>query len=319
MKPMFRIARRCAFWFSLTAVFLTPVHARTYRDLTNVDGKVLRHVELVDLTDDNILKVRIDLKDYQLPLDKLSKEDRKWLEKWNADKKGIKLVPKLDPDAGYTREIFADDFSGSAFGPKWGHYKSGSVLKDGVLVGITLNPADHNGVDSIRIDPEKDLEVAVKFRFTSEKAKGFNVWFDDKDYKGSHAGHICSVSLSHGPSDTAPGSITISDAKTGGMDNKFYDKKKNAPESLTEEEKKFLASKVTSIPTKLTMQDWHKLVIRTSGDKAEVAIDDVMVGSFQSEGIAHETKSVISLTTNTDDVHYDDFSIKGIGTVLAKP
>ena len=37
----------------------------------------------------------------------------------------------------YTRTIFADDFSGNAFGPRWGHYKSSSVVKDGMLIGIT--------------------------------------------------------------------------------------------------------------------------------------------------------------------------------------
>lgn len=312
MKPLLRIAAGCTLWFSLTALLLTVAHARDFRDITNLEGKVIRNAELVDLTDDNILKIRVNLKDFQIPLDKLSKEDRKFLEKWNADKKGIKLVPKLDPDAGYTRVIFADDFSASDFGPKWRHYKSASVLKDGVLVGITPDPADHNGVESVSIDPEKDLEVAVKFRFTSEKSKSFNVWLDDKNYKDSHAGHICSISISLT-------NVSITDAKTGGMDNKYYDKKKNAPDSLTEEEKKLLASKTKSFPVKLTMQDWHKLVIRTSGDKAEVALDDVLVGFFQSEGIAHETKSVVSLTTNTDDVHYDDFSVKGIATTLARP
>lgn len=312
MKPLHRAVAGCFLGLSLTVFSLSTLQARDFRDLTNLEGKVIRNAELVDLTDDNVLKIRVNLKDFQIPLDKLCKEDRKFLIQWNADKKGIKLVPKLDPDAGFTRVIFADDFSGSEFGPKWGHYKSGSVLKDGVLIGITPNPADHNGVDSVSIDPEKDLEVSVKFRFASDKAKGFNVWMDDKKYKDSHAGHICSfnVSLTN---------VSISDAKTGGMDNKYYDKKKNAPETLTEEEKKLLASKTKNIPVKLTMQDWHTLVIRTSGDKAEVALNDVLVGSFQSEGIAHETKSVISLTTNTDDVHYDDFSIKGIGTVLANP
>lgn len=293
------------------AVFLSSAHAREFRDLTNLDGKVI-HAELVDLTPENVVKIRINLKDYDIPLDKLSKPDRVYIEKWNAEKKGIKLVPKLDPDAGYTREIFADDFAAPAFGPRWGHYKSESIVKDGVLVGITGESSDHPAVESITIDPEKDLEVSVKFRFMSDKAQGFNVWFDDKKYTGSHAGHICSVAIS-------PAFVSVADAKTGGMDNKFYDKQKNAPDTLTEDEKKFLASKRTQFPVKLSLQDWHKLVTRTGGDKVEVAIDDVLVGSFQSEGIAHDTKSLVSLTTNRVDVQYDDFSIKGIATVLGRP
>lgn len=306
MKALLRVALGCALWLPLTAL-----HARDFRDLTSVDGKVIR-AELLDLGDDGALKIRINLKDYQIPLDKLCKEDRVWLEQWNADKKGIKLVPKLDPDAGYSRVIFADDFSAAEFGPRWGHYKSNSVIQEGVLVGTTGETSDHAAVDSIKIDPEKDLEISLKFRFASDKAKSFNVWFDDKDYKGSHAGHICNVSVS-------PASVSISDAKTGGMENTLYEKKKNAPDTLTEEDKKFLASKSKSLPVKLSFQEWHDLVIRTGGDKIEVALDGALIGDFQSEGIAHETKSVVSLTTNLVDVHYDDFCIKGIGTVLAKP
>src|SRR5437868_3264271 len=112
------------------------------------------------------------------------------------------------PGDAYSRPIFSDDFSASAFGKAWGHYKSGSVVKDGVLVGITPEGSDHSAVDSVRIDPERDLEVSVKFQFVSDKAKSFNVWFDDRFYKGSHAGHICNVSV-------APKAVTIGDAKTG--------------------------------------------------------------------------------------------------------
>jgi len=93
--------------------------------------------------------------------------------------------------------------------------ESGSVVKDGVLVGITPEGSDHSAVDIIRFDPETDVEVSVKFRFVSDKAKSFNVWFDDKDYKGSHAGHICNVSVS-------PANVTMADAKTGSFENAMY-------------------------------------------------------------------------------------------------
>src|SRR4249920_1144755 len=84
-------------------------------------------------------------------------------------------------DSYYSRPIFSDDFSSNSFGPRWGHYKSGSVVKDGMLVGITPEGSDHSAVDNVKFEPERDLEVSVKFRFVSEKAKSFNVWFDDKD------------------------------------------------------------------------------------------------------------------------------------------
>jgi len=205
----------------------------------------------------------------------------------------------------YSRVIFADDFSSEGFGKAWGHYKSSSVVKDGVLVGITAPTSDHSAVDNIRIEGEKDLEVSVKFRFVSDKAKSFNVWFDDKNYKGSHAGHICQATIS-------PTSVNLADAKTGGFDlaNGIYDRKK--ANQLTEDEKKMLATKAKRLPVKLSLEDWHTLVVQTQGDEISVSIDGKAVGSFKSAGIAHDTKSLISLTTNAVDVEYDDFSIKGV-------
>lgn len=205
----------------------------------------------------------------------------------------------------YTRTIFSDDFSSNAFGPRWGHYKSASEVKDGVLVGITAPTSDHSAVDNIRFDGERDLEVSVKFRFVSDKARSFNVWFDDKGYKGSHAGHICQATI-------GPKGVNIADAKTGGFDltGGLYDRKKaNQP---TAGEKAMLATKVKSFPNSFSLQDWHTLVVCTSGDELRVSIDGKPVGSFKSPGIAHETKSLVSLTTNAVDVHYDDFAIKGV-------
>lgn len=106
--------------------------------------------------------------------------------------------------------------------------------------------------------------------------------------------------------------MNLSDAKTGGFDlsNGLYDRKK--ANQLTEEEKKMLAGKQKRIPAKISLNEWHTLVVTTQGDTISVSIDGKDVGSFQSAGIAHDTKSLVSLTTNPVDVHYDDFSIKGV-------
>ncbi|MBI5773050.1 MAG: hypothetical protein HZA89_04815 [Verrucomicrobia bacterium] len=217
-----------------------------------------------------------------------------------------------DSSGHYSRTVFVDDFSGSGFGPRWGHYKSGSVVKDGLLIGITPEKSDHSAVDNVKFPPERDLEVSVKFRFVSAKARSFNVWFDDKDFKGSHAGHICSVSIS-------PTAVNIGDAKTGNFRNDIYAKKKATPSTLTAEDKAMLTTKNKSLPVKLALQDWHALVIRTKGDSVEVSIDGKAVGSFKSEGVGHDHKTLVSLTTNPVDVHYDDFSLKAAGPAAAKP
>ncbi|MCX6836742.1 MAG: hypothetical protein NTX35_02875 [Verrucomicrobia bacterium] len=207
--------------------------------------------------------------------------------------------------ADYPRVIFSDDFAAEGFGKRWGHYKSSSIVKDGVLIGITAPTSDHSAVDNIKIDGERDLEVSVKFCFVSDKAKSFNVWFDDKNYKGSHAGHICQATIS-------PNGVNLADAKTGGFDlaNGLYDRKK--ANQLTDDEKKMLAAKAQKFPATLALQEWHTLVVQTQGDEISVTIDGKAIGSFKSAGINHDTKSLISLTTNAVDVEYDDFSIKGV-------
>jgi hypothetical protein len=55
--------------------------------------------------------------------------------------------------------------------------------------------------------------------------------------------------------------------------------------------------------------------VRTAGDEVTVSIDGKDVGTFKSGGVAHDAKTLVSLTTNPVDVHYDDFSVKGV----AKP
>lgn len=216
-------------------------------------------------------------------------------------------LPLLGDDSNYyDRLIFSDDFSGEAFGPRWGHFKSNSVVKDGVLMGITGEGSDHAAVDNIRFDGERDLEVTVKFKFASDQAKRFDVWFDDRNYKDSHAGHICQVSV-------APTYVQVIDAKEGSFRKDIYTKRKADPNSLTDEEKKLLASKVVRWPVKLALTEWHTLVARTKGDEVTVIIDGTKVGSFRSNGISHETKSLVSLTTNLVDVHYDDFVVKAGG------
>lgn len=207
------------------------------------------------------------------------------------------------PGSYYPRPVFSDNFSGTEFGKRWGHYKSSSVIKDGMLVGITGETSDHPAVDNVKIDGERDLEVSVKFQIVSDQTKSWNIWFDDKDYKGSHAGHICSVTVT-------PKAIVVADAKTGNFRNDFVEKRAK-PEGLSLEDKEYLKTKTVTFPTAVSLQDWHTIVARTKADEVEVSLDGKVVGTFKSEGIAHETKSLISLTTNRVGVNYKDFSIKG--------
>lgn len=168
----------------------TVAAARETRDLTNLEGKTI-HAEILDLNDKGMLKVLVKGMAFEVPVANLSDADKEWIALWDMKRK------LGEEGAYYRKEIFADDFSADGFGERWAHYKSGSVVKGGVLVGITPEGSDHSAVDIIRFDPETD-----------------------------------------------------------------------------------------------------------------VSLDGEEAGAFQSEGVAHDHKTVVSLTTNAVDVEYDDFRIK---------
>lgn len=278
----------------LFLAFSLPISARDFRDLTNTERATI-NAEILDLEGEN-LRIRSNGTVFEVPVNSLSEADQKWITEWNAKRRGA------EDELYYSEVIFEDDFSSEGFGERWGHYKSESVVEDGIMIGKTIDINDHAGCDSVRFEGRQDMEVSVKFKFASEEAKRFNVWFDDKGYDGSHAGHITSVFI-----DRNGGSIT--DAKTGNMANDIYEKKKSAA-GLDDETKELLASKTMRFDADIENEEWHDLVVRTKGAVVTVLIDGDEVAEFESEGNAHDTKSLISLTTNVNDVHYDDFVVK---------
>lgn len=282
---------------ALFALTLQLTEAREMRTLTNADGKKIE-AELIGVKDGKV-RIMANRRVFEVSVESLSKEDQEFLATWkplgSESEKGKE-------ESLYTELIFEDDFSKDGFGEQWSHYKSESEVKNGVLIGKTIDIKDHAGVDAIRFEGKQDLEVSVKFNFMGESAERFNVWLDDKDYKGSHAGHISSISIS-------PTSGSISDAKTGNFENAIYEKRKDGG-TVDEATLELLKTKTVNFPLKLDREKWHTLLIQSKGDVVVVSVNGYEVGKLKSEGLAHPTKSVVSLTTNINDVHYDDFSIR---------
>ena len=282
---------------ALFGLTLQCAEAREMRTLTNADGKKIE-AELISMKDGKV-RIMANRRVFEVPVASLSKEDQEFLASWKpAGSEG----EEGEVASYYTELIFEDDFSKDGFGEQWTHYKSESVVKDGVLIGKTIDINDHAGVDAIRFEGKQDLEVSVKFNFMSESAERFNVWLDDKDYKGSHAGHISSIAIS-------PTSGSISDAKTGNFENAIYEKRKGGG-TLDEATQEMLKTKTATFPLDLDREKWHTLLIQTKGDEVLVSVNGYEVGKLKSAGLAHPTKSVVSLTTNVNDVHYDDFAVR---------
>lgn len=126
--------------------------------------------------------------------------------------------------------------------------------------------------------------------------------FRDLDYQGSHAGHICHVSVT-------PRSVTLYDGKTGQFRKDIRDKRK-AGQKLDQETQDLLKTKMSQNKLSLNPDVWHTLLIRIEGDTMKTWIDDRLMGTLQSDGITHSTKSNMNITTMDREVHYDHFVIR---------
>lgn len=167
-------------------------------------------------------------------------------------------------------------------------------LKDGVMHVTKHAEADH-GVAIFHNVEFQDGIVELKFKLGEGDDLGVD--FVDRELKTVHAGHLCIARVTNK-------AVTLTDSKTGGMDNKIRERRQagdKSPELAALLKTKTKAFKLALIPT-----DWHTLHITVSGDTMSVKIDGQETGSFSSEGIAHPTKRMITLAVNksaqVDDV-----------------
>ena len=197
-------------------------------------------------------------------------------------------------------EIYAKIiFEGKALKKEWGMYKSATTVRDGVMVGITPEDADHPSVNTIYFDAQADLEVSLSFKFSG--AKHFSVMYHDRKYKGTHAGHICHVAVK-------PKAVTLYDTKTGIFKNDIYEARKAG--TMDEAMKTLLKTKQQRVPVDLDVAKWHDLLIRVKADVMEVFVDGEKIANFQSEEFSHEAIDQVNLTTVKKEVHYEHFKIK---------
>jgi hypothetical protein len=167
-------------------------------------------------------------------------------------------------------------------------------LDEGAMHVTRLPAADH-GVAIFHDVAFQDGAVQLKFKLGAKDDLGLD--FVDRELKTVHAGHLCMARVTLNR-------ITLNDSKTGTMDLSIRERRKNGEKSP--ELAKLLASKTVGFPLKLKADQWHELLIVVEGDVMQATIDGNVIGEFQSEGIAHPTKRMITLAVNksawVDDV-----------------
>lgn len=199
----------------------------------------------------------------------------------------------------YTRLVFADDFSAPVLSKAWKSFKSSSVIRDGVLVGIEQKDGGHASVNSFSLEKFGDVELSVDIKF--EGARLTNLTFNETGFKGSHAGHICRAVVS-------PTKLTLRDGKTGVFENSIRAMRQAG--TVDDATKELLKTKEATFPLKLEKGKWYTITIRIKGDVMQAFIDGRLIGSLQSEGIAHPTKNKIGLVTPGQEMHFDNVRVR---------
>jgi hypothetical protein len=180
--------------------------------------------------------------------------------------------------------LFADDFESRQTLGEWKQVIPTFQVADGVLVGSHTRE-DHGAVGRRYIDC-KDVVVELRFKLAGA---GINVVFDDKNHKGSHAGHLARVVL-------APTAVRLGDDKEGAMRQDIYEARKAADPARKKEIDKTIADRSASFPHKLEQNQWHQLRLELVGDRMLVAINGKTIGVLRSPGLAHPTKTSIHFT-----------------------
>lgn len=207
-------------------------------------------------------------------------------------------LPRIpsEPIAKKKELLFSDDFKGTDRDKRWHRVVDTFNFESGALKGTqtrdqTIPAANgkpeikaHAAVYGLEV-PTKDSIIEAKIRF--DGATMIDIEFDDRNYKGSHYGHISRAQFKLN-------GITILDEREGTQNNKVVEWKKDLPKNQAEIKKLVSAHSIT-FPAKLEPGKTYSVVVETVGEEMRVTIDGNPAAYFKSAGIGHPTKSKIEL------------------------
>jgi arylsulfatase A-like enzyme len=193
------------------------------------------------------------------------------------------------------QEIFSDSFERQDLGA-WKAVIPGCSVKQGALV-IRQERDDHGAVGRVSL-PMQDLVMA--FRFQLAGSPSFNVVFDDRSCKGSHAGHICRVSIS-------PRQVRLGDDREGAMRNDIFAMRRSP--DLKPLAERMILGRGCTVPIAVDPEAWHEVTIEIVGERMQVTVDGRPAGVLESPGIGHPTKTSVHFTVPGAGVLFDDVRI----------
>ena len=195
--------------------------------------------------------------------------------------------------------LFSDDFERAALGGTWRVTIPAFTIEQGALKGWQAR-SDHGAVGGFKLTRSDGV---LEFRFKLAGSKGFNAVWDDKGYKGSHAGHICRVVV-------APTQIRLGDDREGIMRNDIFELRRD-PKRKAEADK-LLVGRGANFRAEIEQGRWYQLRIEIAGDEMAVSLDGQPVGRLKSPGIGHPTKTDFHFTVSGSGALFDDVRLWAI-------
>ena len=168
----------------------------------------------------------------------------------------------------------------------------------GESVKISMAKVADHGVSMRHDAPFHDGIIVSRFKIMDSKGIKFN-FNDPAAKKVTWAGHIAGI-------DVKPGKVTIQDQITGVFDLKIRAMRKGKDAKKKKEATALLKGKQKSFTTKISLKEWHDIIIVFKGPKVETYIDGKKLGEFSSIGLDHKVKQnlafAVSGTVEVDDL-----------------
>src|SRR5262249_5676916 len=127
-----------------------------------------------------------------------------------------------------------------------------------------------------------------------------DVEWDDRNFKGSHYGHLCRAQVKLDK-------CQMVDERDGNQNEEI--KAMRADPAKKDEVKKRMTGKQANFPVTLEKGKWYTYTVEIAGDEMRASIDGKPVGYLKSSGIGHETKSKIELGVSGKDGFFDEIKV----------
>ena len=208
--------------------------------------------------------------------------------------------------------IFSDDFERTELGPKLKSPIPAFTVADGVLKG--RQQRDDHGATVGATLPLPDGNLILEVRFRLQTARSISIGCDDKNWKGTHAGHISRLTIK-------PNGITLMDDKEGVMRNDIYALRKSGDAAKKSEGDRLAASATADVPVKIKPDAWHQLGLEIVGDQMRVTLDGQPIGHLKSPGLAHATKPDLRISAwgKDQEAQLDDLRIWTVKAAAKAP